>query len=248
MKKYFIQNINEQLGPLNLNELKGFDLKADTPIWFDGLDDWTIIANIPELADIYNVKSPPPYNISKEIQQKQSTLTNSKLGIPNEIVGIYKNLLQGETIEIENPIVSIINFEKGSFFKSYDTCIGKVYLTNKRLLILKLIVLEAKNMKVASEEQFGSALGQWFDVSLEHITNVSTPRQGFFRSIFSSLIGEKREGLELKFESPMETEKKTLLFGTKKVRENFIIVFTIDNKDLWNIKIQTLVTNAKKGI
>jgi hypothetical protein len=165
----------------------------------------------------------------------------------NEIVGIYKHLQEGETLDIENPTVSLVNFEKGSFFKSYDTCIGKVYLTNKRMLILKLIVLEAKNMKIASEEQFGSALGQWFDISLEHITNVSTPKQGFFRTLFSNLIGEKKEGLEIKYESPMETEKKSLLFGTKKVRENFILVFTIDNKDLWNMKIQTNVAKVKSN-
>lgn len=165
--------------------------------------------------------------------------------IPNEIIGIYTKLKQGETLEVENPTVSVINFEKGSFLKSYDTCIGKVYLTNKRILILKLIMLEAKNMKIASEEQFGSTLGQWFDISLEHITNVSTPRQGFLRSLFSSLIGEKKEGLEIKYESPMEKERKSILFGTKRVRENFIIVFTIDNKELWSMKVQTSVKNAK---
>lgn len=243
MKKYFIHNSNEQQGPFDIDELKELSLRPDTPVWYEGLEQWTIIANVPELTEIIKKQSPPPFTTTPK-PQAPPALTHA-LGGQNEIIGIYKNLQQGETLEVENPTVSLVNFEKGSFFKSYDTCIGKVYLTNKRLLILKLIVLEAKNMKVASEEQFGSALGQWFDISLEHITNVSTPRQGFFRSLFSSLIGEKKEGLEIKYESPMETEKKSLLFGTKKVRENFIIVFTIDNKDLWNMKVQTSITKAK---
>jgi hypothetical protein len=164
----------------------------------------------------------------------------------NEIIGIFRKLDDGEIMDIENPSVSIINFEKGSFFKKYDTCVGKVYLTNQRLLLLKLIVLEAKNMKLESAEQFGSTLGQWFDIPLEHITKVSTPRQGLFRSIFKSLIGEKKEGLEIEYESPMETEKKSLLFGSKMVRETFVIVFSIDNKDMWSMKIQTNVARLRR--
>jgi len=165
----------------------------------------------------------------------------------DEIVGIFRKLDDGEHLDIENPSVSVINFEKGSFFKKYDTCIGKVYLTNRRILLLKLIVLEAKNMKLESAEQFGSALGQWFDISLENVTNVSTPKQGLFRSLFKMFIGEKKEGLEIEYESPMETEKKSFLFGSKKVRETFVIVFSIDNKDLWNMQVQNNVARAKKA-
>ncbi len=159
-------------------------------------------------------------------------------------IGIFTDLREGEFLEIENPTVSIINFEKGTFFKSYDTCIGKLYLTNQRLLILKLIVMEAKNMKIESAEQFGSVLGQWFDVSLQYITNVSSPKQGLFRKLFKNLIGERKEGLQIQYLSPLETEKKGL-FGSKKVRENFTMVFSIDNVDLWNMKIQTAVAQSR---
>jgi len=161
-----------------------------------------------------------------------------------ERIGIFADLKEGETLEIENPTVSIINFEKGSFLKKYDTCIGKVYLTSERIMLLKLIVLEAKNMKIESAEQFGSTLGQWFDVPLKYVTKVSTPKQGFFRKLFKNLIGEKKEGLQLEYTSPMEIEKKGL-FGTKKIRETFTMVFTIDNKDLWNMKVQTNVAQAQ---
>ncbi len=110
-----------------------------------------------------------------------------------EIIGIYKALDEGEKLELENPSVSVINFEKGTFFKKYDTCIGKIYLTNKRILILKLIMLNATNMRVDSAEQFGTALGQWFDVPYEYITNISTPKQGFWRGTFKNLMGEKKK-------------------------------------------------------
>ena len=97
-----------------------------------------------------------------------------------KIVGIYQQLDHDEILEVDNPTVSFVHFEKGSVFKSDDTCLGKIYLTSKKILILKLIVLKAKNMTIKSEEQVGSFMGQWFEIPLEYVTNVSTPKQGFF--------------------------------------------------------------------
>ncbi|HEY6162751.1 MAG TPA: DUF4339 domain-containing protein [Bacteroidia bacterium] len=240
MKKYYLHNGIEQQGPFDAEDLKSRTITRETPIWYDGLPDWTKAGDIPELQSLF-VSSPPPFKTTTPPTYNSSTHYPAL----QEVIGIFTKLKPGETLEVENPSVSVINFEKGSFFKKYDTCIGKVYLTNQRILILKLIVLEAKNMKLESAEQFGSALGQWFDIPLEFINQVSTPKQGFFRSLFSSLIGEKKEGLEIAYGSPMEVEKKSLLFGTQKVRETFIIVFTIDNKDLWSMKVQTSVAKAK---
>jgi len=163
----------------------------------------------------------------------------------SNLVGIYLPLNQGEVLEIENPSVSLIDFEKSSFFslkKKYDSCIGKIYLTNKRIIILRLILLEAKNMKIDSVEQFGSTLGQWFDIDLRFITNVSTANKGILGNFFNKLLGgEQKDGLEISYESPMEMEKKSFFGSSKMVREKFKIVFTIENKDLWSLKIQTNV-------
>lgn len=161
-------------------------------------------------------------------------------------IGIFKDLEEDEKLEIENPSVSVVNFEKGSFFKKYDTCVGKIYLTDKRIILLKLILLDARNMKVDSIEQFGSALGQWFEVPFEYITSISTPKQGFWRGVFKRLVGEKKEGLEIHYELPMEIEKKKLFGGVKKYKETYIMVFSIDNKELWNMKIQALVVKTRQ--
>ena len=110
-------------------------------------------------------------------------------------------LKDGEILEIENPSVSLVDFEKSSIFnlkKKFDTCVGKIFLTDKRLIILKLIVLEAKNMKIESVEQFGSMMGQWFDIDLRYVTNITTAKKGFFSSLFNRLLGgDTKEGLEL---------------------------------------------------
>jgi hypothetical protein len=169
-----------------------------------------------------------------------------------ELIGIFTALKADECLEIENPRSSYIHFEKGSFFKKYDTCIGKIYLTNKRLIILMFIMLEAKNMKLESAEQFDSAMGQWFDIGLAHIVKVSTPKKGLIRSVLErlplirSFIGAKMEELQIEYVSPMEFEKKNFFFGSKMVREHFVIVVAIDNKGLWNMKIQSLVAGIKK--
>ncbi len=163
-----------------------------------------------------------------------------------ERIGIIKELLDGERLDIENPSTSVIKFEKGSFLKkyNYDTCIGKVYLTNKRLIILKLVILEAKNMKIDSHDQFGSTMGMWFDVPLKYISSVSTPKGSIFRKLFKRLLSQQQEGLQIEYLSPLETEKKGL-FGKKVVRDSFKFVFSIDNADLWNMKIQTNVSENK---
>lgn len=245
MKKYFLHNGQQQYGPYSLEELKSMNIAPETMAWYDGLPQWMRADQIEELKSLFGNAVPPPFTATPPPAfQAPPVAPVAQPLAQGETIGIFTKLQPGETLEVENPSVSTIHFEQGSFFKSYDTCIGKVYLTNKRLLILKLIVLEAKNMKIESVEQFGSAMGQWFDVSLEYVTSVSTPKQGFFRGLLKSLIGEKKEGLELHYESPLEVEKKSL-FGSKKVKETFVLVFTIDNKNLWNMKIQTNVARAR---
>jgi hypothetical protein len=162
-----------------------------------------------------------------------------------ERIGIIKELLDGEKLDIENPSTSIIKFEKGSFLKkyNYDTCIGKIYLTNKRLIILKLVIMEAKNMKIESADQFGGAVGMWFDVPLRYVSSVTTPKGGIFRKLFKRL-SQRHEGLQIEYVSPLETEKKGL-FGKKTVRDSFKFVFSIDNADLWSMKIQTNVAENR---
>ncbi|WP_207420191.1 DUF4339 domain-containing protein [Desertivirga brevis] len=70
MKKYFTHNGVKEEGPFTLSELSTKGIKADTPIWFDGLSNWTVAALIPELETLLAPKStPPPF----KQQQKAAT-------------------------------------------------------------------------------------------------------------------------------------------------------------------------------
>ena len=255
MTYYYIHNGTEQSGPFTIESLKQQNINSKTMVWFEGIEGWSNASDIAELKPIitvlpppFKIIPPPPLSVTKPIEQDVPRTGVSFHAHTNETIGLFTELEDDERIELENSTISLINFEKGSFFKEYDTCIGKVYLTNKKILILKLIVLKSKSMKIEDTEQFGTAVGQWFDIPLEYLTTITTPKQSMFRSIFKFIIGEKKEGLELHYESPMEVDEKSFfgLGGTKKVKEQFIMVFTIDNKELWNIKIQTIIAKSRK--
>lgn len=42
MKKYFIHNGIEHQVPFDLYDIKAKLIKKDTPIWYEGISDWTI--------------------------------------------------------------------------------------------------------------------------------------------------------------------------------------------------------------
>ena len=65
MKKFFIHNDTEQLGPFDINDLKLRDIHGETPIWYDGLENWTTASMVVELKEILKTATPPPFNQHK---------------------------------------------------------------------------------------------------------------------------------------------------------------------------------------
>ncbi len=68
MKKYFLNDGTGQQGPFTLEELKEKNIKADTPIWYDGLASWTTAGALDELKDVI-VHTPPPYQAPPPVQE-----------------------------------------------------------------------------------------------------------------------------------------------------------------------------------
>ena len=52
--EYWIVIKEERIGPLTFEELKGYDLKADTPVWYAGLEDWIQADQVAALAELLN--------------------------------------------------------------------------------------------------------------------------------------------------------------------------------------------------
>jgi len=82
MKKYYLHNGSEQQGPFDLNDLKSKNIQSDTPIWHEGLSNWTTVGMVDELRDI--IKSvPPPFNTQPKnppppFNQEKTNVKNSQ--------------------------------------------------------------------------------------------------------------------------------------------------------------------------
>lgn len=62
MKKYYLHSGTEQTGPFDISELKAKNIGRETPIWFEGLPDWTTAQNVDELQILFAVSTPPPFH------------------------------------------------------------------------------------------------------------------------------------------------------------------------------------------
>lgn len=63
--EYWIRLNGEQIGPLTLEEARQMPLTPDTPVWIEGMEDWSTAANIVQLADLFRAQqvplgTPPP--------------------------------------------------------------------------------------------------------------------------------------------------------------------------------------------
>lgn len=75
MKKYYLHPGPDQKGPFDIEELKRQDINKGTPIWFEGLNDWTTADRIDELADMLKTKTPPPFKGQNTKKIKKNKLT-----------------------------------------------------------------------------------------------------------------------------------------------------------------------------
>jgi hypothetical protein len=71
MKKYFLNDGTSQQGPFDIEELKTKNLTASTPIWYEGLPEWTTAGNVEELNVLFTpapVTTPVPAPTAEEIK------------------------------------------------------------------------------------------------------------------------------------------------------------------------------------
>ena len=56
MQYYYAKN-EEKIGPLSLDELKKVDIKDDTLVWHEGLDDWVKAEDLKELKSLLKTEA-----------------------------------------------------------------------------------------------------------------------------------------------------------------------------------------------
>lgn len=85
MKKYFLHNGIESSGPFDIQELKTKRITQNTPVWFDGMENWSTAGKIEELSNLF-VVNPPPISPSTSPTPKVE-----KKKAPNKILGLSRN-------------------------------------------------------------------------------------------------------------------------------------------------------------
>lgn len=64
MRKYYLYNGARQYGPFSFAELKHQHLLRDTPVWYEGLNEWRLAGSVEELQEILPPACPPPFIVS----------------------------------------------------------------------------------------------------------------------------------------------------------------------------------------
>ena len=75
MKKYYLHNGTENIGPLDLDELKAKAITKNTQVWCDGMEDWKNAGEVDELKSILSVVPPP---IAKKPLIKPEPIASNK--------------------------------------------------------------------------------------------------------------------------------------------------------------------------
>jgi hypothetical protein len=59
MEKYFYSDGSRKFGPYSIEELKNEEINANTLIWYEGLESWTLAKNIKKIEDVIKLIPPP---------------------------------------------------------------------------------------------------------------------------------------------------------------------------------------------
>ncbi|MFM9944954.1 MAG: DUF4339 domain-containing protein [Bacteroidia bacterium] len=100
MKKYYLHNGTEQEGPFDIDELKLKNISLDSPIWYEGIENWATVGQIDELKDIFLSKTPPPFKPRIEPNSQVSSPI-----IPQQKINFRKQMTIGLIV-----LVAIICF------------------------------------------------------------------------------------------------------------------------------------------
>ena len=131
MKQYYIHDGQNQQGPFNLEELLDKGVTINTPIWFEGINDWTAAGQIEEIKSRINTpppfigKTPPPFqykstplqapsdNSNKDELQKKQTKAKSTIIVTGLIIALISSIYllkcKEDTANLESQLASAQN-------------------------------------------------------------------------------------------------------------------------------------------
>ncbi len=148
MKKYYIHDGEDEQGPYNIEELKSKKINSTTPVWHNGLSNWTEAGKVDELnillASVSDQNFIPPPRF--ENQQNQQVKNTAK----------PKSKSRGKRIFLFSLMAIFIVIAVGYINRALDT---SNYSGNSESYQEKIMTVE--EMEQAEPTRFLSAHGQY---------------------------------------------------------------------------------------
>lgn len=106
MKKYYLHNGQESIGPFTKEQLKEQKITKETPVWSDEMTDWKKAGEVDELKSILSNNPPPLKKLQKSEYQKPKKSNFFKYLIiaigSIAFLAIGSNIISEGTIDQEN--------------------------------------------------------------------------------------------------------------------------------------------------
>ena len=144
MRIYFIHDGSSEKGPFNIHELISQSIKNETPIWYEGLREWTTAGKVEELRQFFISTPPPLSTYSTSFQTDKKSLKES---IPSatERKGVWIGRNPKVSLLILVLIVAIgISFYNTRAFNNYNSP-NNEKTVEKTLEDLKAELLQKEN-------------------------------------------------------------------------------------------------------
>jgi len=94
--KYYLHDGDERRGPFSLAQLKTKSITKDTPIWREGLEDWTKAGMLDELSSLFTSVPPP---LKKNTLPTKSNFQNKRLAFVILVIVIMLAWMTNPNVE-----------------------------------------------------------------------------------------------------------------------------------------------------
>lgn len=119
MKKYYLHNGSENIGPFDIEELKEKKITRETPVWCEGMTDWKNAIEIDDLKSVL-ASIPPPIKKENSIPEQKKTSKNIEEPQRNSFWSSLKKLIIILLVVVGIvTVISIIGSNNDSTSKSF---------------------------------------------------------------------------------------------------------------------------------